>query len=377
MKKFGMAGTALLILLPFVAGQGSLAATTCWRFDVSESELPRHGVHGGVWLSDGRLALDDELNYQPLVYDLDDRTVRRIGPKEQPDLADGPHRVMGMVPAGDGVVATWYNEGRPFTGVKLLRLDSNLKPVRLYTWPEDWGDDSRPEISKGTGLPLLTVEISGTKDGLVALINFVDRKGFMRLTLPEGETETAVKQTGWWPELETELHPQVPFFVKILAVTSGEDGQAHALRFDGESPFIQRLVGDGERLKVFPALPGPMSELPAFTGMGDYARWWWATEKASFPTALYAEGPLLYVLMRVATDEGPEWTLHAVDPLEESLLHSVRLPTRAVHATLVSGPDPWALVEGVSFAVDEWRRPVGLLLRDSETIRSGGQLTCG
>ncbi len=141
----------------------------------------------------------------------------------------------------------------------------------------------------------------------------------------------------------------------------GENAAAYALRVD-EGPFIQRLVGRGERLKVFPDWPGPLPDLPPVSEMEHYPAWWKAVENASFPASLYAEGPHLYLMMRLAATDGSEWELHAIDPVAESLLHSVRLPTRAANVSLVPGPKYWALLEGSSYFEDEMRKPKRLLI---------------
>ncbi len=258
----------------------------------------------------------------------------------------------------------------------MFLVDPNLKPVTTYSWPQEWGDDIHFRDG-GSGRPTLVQEVEGAQDGLVAWLYFAkrDRDGIMRFALPAGDGDAAVTPTGFWPQMTTEAHPHVPLFPSRLAATAGENADVYALRVD-EGLFIQRLAGSGERLNVFPDWPGPMPDLPPLSQMEHYPQWWQAVENASFPASLYAEGPHLYVLIRLAAAGGPEWELHAVDPVAESLLHRVRLPTRATHISLVPGPRHWVLLEASSYFDEESRRPTRLLLLDAEAIRNGEELSC-
>ena len=364
--------TAWAVVLLALLASAPLAATSCRQFE--HSELPSIGGTDGAWLSSSRLALTDFGQHLFLVYDLDDNTVRGIDPSaEGPD----PLHVLDLTSARDGFVMAGINrdDARYSEGLFLLKLGPNLKPVTTYAWPQDWGEDIH--FHDGLGRPLIADEVVGTQDGLVSWFDFAnpERDGIMQFALPTDDGDPGLTPTGSWPELPAEAHPRVPLLPSRLAATTGEDAFAYALRVD-DKPFIQRLVGDGERLGVFPEWPGPLPSLPPVTSVAHYDAWWAAVERASFPGGLYAEGPLLYLLMRLAATGGPEWDLHAIDPVAESLVHSVRLPTRAAHIALVPGPRHWALIEGSSRSEDRQGKPKSLLLLDSESIRSGGKLSC-
>jgi len=186
-----------------------------------------------------------------------------------------------------------------------------------------------------------------------------------------------VTQTGFWQRTPAETYPRAPLLNPRLAATTGEHAAVHALRIEAGSFFIQRLEADGERLAAFPPWPHPAPSLPPVGTLANVPPWWAAVENASFPAGIYADGPLLYVLTRLAETGGPVWELHAVDPVGETLLHRVRLPTRAVHIALVPGPAHWALIENSRHIVDEHRQPKRMLLLDAEVIRTGGELSCG
>lgn len=361
----------LLVLLPVVSEP--LAATTCRQFNVPE--LPRIGGSDGAWLNPSRFALTNFDQHRFLVYDVNDNTVRGIDP-----TAEGPDElhVLDLTPARDGFVMAGINrdDSRFSEGLFFLQLGPDLKPVTKYAWPQDWGEDIHFHGDR-SGRPLIADEVVGTQDGLVSWFDFADPEldGVMQFALPTEDGDPVLTPTGSWPEMPTEAHPRVPLLPSRLAATTGDNAFAYALRV-AEKPFIQRLVGSGERLEVFPEWPGPLPSLPPVTAVAHYDAWWAAIERASFPAGLYAEGPHLYLLMRLAATDGPEWDLHAIDPLEESLLHSVRLPTRAAHIALVPGPKHWAVIEGSSRSEDFHRRPESLLLLDTEAIRDGGELVC-
>lgn len=362
---------AALVVLPFA--QDPLTAATCRQFPASE--LPSIGGTDGAWLSSSRFALTNFIQHQFLVYDLDSDTVRGIDPSaEGPD----PLHVLDLTSARDGFVmaAIHQDQSRTSEGLLFLLLGPDLKPVTTYSWPREWGDDVHFHDGS-SGRPQITDEVVGTEDGLVAWFNFADpeRDGIMQFALPTEGEDPVLVPTGFWPEVPTEAHPRVPLLPARLAATTGEDAASYALRV-GDKPFVQRLVGDGERLEVFPEWPGSLPSLPSVTTAADYTPWWLAIENASFAAGLYAEGPHLYLLMRTAAAAGPEWELHSIDPIAESLLHSVRLPTQAPHISLMPGSNHWVLIEGSSQAEDEYRRPKRLLVLDAEAIRNGGKLSC-
>jgi hypothetical protein len=364
----------LFVLLPSAASP--LAAETCRQ--VNTSEFPVVGGRSGVWLSSSQVALEDlgeEARF--LVYELNGDTVRSVVPEAK---GYDSLRILDVVPVGDGFWMGSQSPNRFVEGSFVLRLDPNLKPiseVSVFSWPREWGNDVHFH-GRGTGLPTRIDELEVTPDGFVAWLYFArdaKRDGAMRFTLPAGGRNARVTPVGFWRQMPTEAHPWMPLTPSRLAATGGENADAYALRVD-EEPFIQRLSGSGDRLSVFPDWPGPMPDLPPVSAMAHYPAWWKAVEKSSFPVGLYAEGPHLYVLVRLAATGGPEWELHAIDPVAESLLHSVRLPTRAAHVSLVPGPKHWALIEGSSYFEDEFRKPKRLLLLDAEAIRSGEELSC-
>jgi hypothetical protein len=318
--------------------------------------------------------LTDVEEHRFLVYDLNRDTVRGVEP-----VAEGhdPQQVLGLTAVRDGFVMAGLHrdQSRFREGSSVLWLDPNLKPATTFSWPEEWGEDTHFH-DEGSGLPTMVQEVDGLQDGFVASVFFANREGIMRFSLPAEGGNAVVTPTGFWPQMPTEAHPRVPLFPSRLATTAGESTAAYALRVDEGGPFIQRLAGAGERLKVFPGWPGPLPDLPPVSQMEHYAQWWKVVENASFPDSIYAEGPHLYILVRLAAADGPKWELHGVDPVAESLLHSIRLPTRAVHISLVPGPEHWALLEASSYSEDAIRRPKRLLLLDSEVIRNGGELSC-
>lgn len=366
------AAVLFLLLLPTTAPPSP--AETCRQLNAAELPLS-WGGSDGTWLTSSQLALTDFYRSRFLVYDVDRDDVRSIDPS-----AEGPNplHTLDLAAAGDGFVmpALPRDEARYSEGVFFLQLDRNLNPVRRYSWPEEWGDDTHFH-GESLGRPQVTSEVVGTQGGLVSWLDFADaeRDGIMQFALPTGSGDPVLKPTGFWQEMSTEEYPLVPRVSSRLAATTGENASAYALRIDDE-PFIQRLMGRGERLGVFPEWSGSMPRLPPVTSAAHRAPWWKAVEDASFPAGLYAQGPHLYLLMRLTAPGGPEWDLHAIDPIAESLLHRLRLPTRAAHVSLLPGTNHWGLIEGSSYSEDNRRRPERLLLLDAQAIRVGEALSC-
>ena len=350
----------------------ALAAATCRPVDTTE--LPRLGGPDGAWLTPSRLALLDFNRF--LVYDLDRDSVLAVDPSAEG--ADSLQPLdLTVIREGFAMIAT--DPANFSKGLLLQLLDLDLKPIRTYSWPPEWGDDVHYYGEDlGLGRPIVALEIIGTENGVVSWLSFANpkRTGIIDFALPaRNNGDSVLTPIGSWLEMPTESHALAPLLPARLVVTTGEYAAAYALRVDDE-PFIQRLTGEGERLRVFPKWPGPLPSLPPLVTSVDSGPWWAAVEEASFPAGLYAQGPHLYLLVRLAGTGGAKWDLHAIDPVAEVLLHRVRLPTRAVHVSLVPGPDHWALIEGSSHSEDEHRQPKRLLLLDSDSIRSGAELMC-
>jgi len=80
--------------------------------------------------------------------------------------------------------------------------------------------------------------------------------------------------------------------------------------------------------------------------------------------------------MRTAAEDGPFWDLHRIDPVEDSVVGRVRLPSRAPYVGLLPGPDYWLMEEAKSGLEDLFREPTGYFLLEAEAIREGRELSC-
>jgi hypothetical protein len=127
----------------------------------------------------------------------------------------------------------------------------------------------------------------------------------------------------------------------------------------GETGYII-LMGDGFRLyksekgqaelqemkalgTLFPPAKG-VPILPAFVHPEDYPLLMKEVEKASMPAGLYGWRGFLYVLSRQPQSGGTQWRLSKIDPVQDRILGTVILPSRANHLFAVPGSQ-WTFVE--------------------------------
>jgi hypothetical protein len=92
-----------------------------------------------------------------------------------------------------------------------------------------------------------------------------------------------------------------------------------------------------------PSLGNP-SLLDWRTGQG-YVDLMKGIEEQSMPVGLYGWNNSLYLLYRSPKDEGTRWELYNIDPARKNSTHSVELPIRANHVTVIPGPKTWAFIE--------------------------------
>lgn len=181
------------------------------------------------------------------------------------------------------------------------------------------------------------------------------------------------KRATWLAPASAEMYWNTPG--RRLAATGGSDPSVFALRFS-ESPFVQQLAPGDRRLESFPELPAALPTLPIGVGYEGLTAFYSALEAGSYPAGLYADQDSLYILMRNRSGDDTVWDLYRLDPQNDEIVSKVRLPTTAVHVSLLPGSRYWLLEESTSGLVDMFRPPIRLLLIDAAAIRAGEVSSC-
>lgn len=342
---------------------------TCLRFGAEE--LPRMGLIRGAWLDDTRFVLADFQRSRLLVYSTDEGFQRSI---------------LGLATSGASSftepieVARWADgllvADSTFRKQSLVALDRNLRPSKVLASSEPVGgpgEESAPEMHWRVGT---IQEMAALADSLYVLGSRGREGMIVKMTKEPSAASDGPRlsvREEWELSREEEVLAQLP--VHQLAVTSGETSAAFALRFDGGG-FIQRLGGGAtRRLSAFAATRTLPSQ-PANFGQRSHEAFYSMVEASGYFAGLYAEADMLYVLTKSVTEGGRLWELHQIDPDADVMVGSVRLPTTAVHVSLLPGPVHWVLEESSSTAVDLFRKPTRLLLLDSAAIRKREPITC-
>lgn len=340
------------------------------------TEFPLFGFMWGAWMDDERFVLTDHNQSRLLVYDTSKGRVRIVNGWESPSPDLNFSFSTDIQPWRGGFVIADAGLRGPY---RLLEMDASLRPVRVL-WESDvervddrWvGAEStniRDLLTLGDRLYLVAdrYEDSGQAERLYAEFGPVRHPGRRSGDLGE--------QAAWSSFGGRDSYQRHPPLLHQLAATTGRDASVFALVYS-ESPFIQKLRPAERRLAAFPALPAPLPELPPFRGPQEAPAFYSVLEASSYPAGLYADEDSLYILMRNMTGDEPVWDLYRLDPQNDEIVSKVRLPTTAVHVSLLPGSRYWVLEESSSGVENISRPPIRLLLLDAAAIRAGGSLSC-
>lgn len=343
---------------------------TCVRF--AADELPRLGFIRGAWLDDTRFVLADFKRSRLLVYSTEggfDRTVLGLGTSTTSSFSEP----IDVERWGEGVLVA----DSTFDRQSLVALDRDLKTSTVLTSSDssEHSETARHETHWRAGT---LQELSVLGDSVYLRGSFGPEGVVVEMAKDRttGSSPPHVVLREEWPlSLEEAVLHQVP--IRKLAVTGGPTAAAFMLRYGDDGGFIQRL-GPGPTTRRLSAFAGTktLPALPANHGRGSHEAYYALVEASSYFAGLYAEADSLYILAKTVTDDGLLWNLHQIDPDRDSVVGSVRLPTTAVHVSLLPGPVHWVLEESSSISVDSLRKPTRLLLLDSEAIRSSQPITC-
>ena len=336
------------------------------------TEFPLLGGIRGTWMDDERFVLADLHQSRLLVYSTSEGLERIVDGWESEDLELNFVSPTEIQPWENGYVLA---DGMTAQD-RLLALDADLRPIRVL-WESDvekgkdkWSGEDIFAISRLVGLrDRLYVQASRLTDGEHSEREYAEF-GAARQRNGRGEV---VRELAAWPGFEGERY----WYGSLhdLATTTGRGSAVFALRFSPVGPFVQELVGEGRRLEAFPDLPAPMPVLPRDGPEGRDA-FYAALEASSYPAGLFADEDSLYVLVRNATGGEPVWDLHRVDPELDEVIGKVRLPTNAVHVSLLPGRRYWVLEESSSGLEGFLRPPIRFLLLSSAAVRAGEVPSC-
>lgn len=343
---------------------------TCVRLD--EDELPRIGLVRGAWLDNTRFALADFQRSRLLVYSTDGGFQRSVIGFAATTGAPSFSEPIDVGRWGDGLLVA----DSTFLRQSLVVLDQDLRPSMVLAssgQASDPGEGSTPESDWRVGT-LLEMEIA--EDSVYLLGSRGREAMIVRATKDQAngsrDPQLVVREE-WALSQQEEILVQVP--MHHVAVTSGATAAAFTLRYD-DGGFIQRLEPSPTRRLVAFAGTRALPALPANFGQRSHESFYTLVEASSYFAGLYAEADKLYLLTKSVTEDGRLWELHQIDPDADVVVGSVRLPTTAVHVSLLPGPVHWVLEESSATSVDLFRKPTRLLLLDSAAIRSGESITC-
>lgn len=125
---------------------------------------------------------------------------------------------------------------------------------------------------------------------------------------------------------------------------------AYVLFLDGGSPGLylnRKGSSELEPMDALDELYGSKSApvLPSFVRPEDFPAVMRAVERSSMPVGLYGWSGSLYVLSRSPGKGGTNWVMAKVDPVQDRIVASFRIPTHANHLTVIPGPKEWAFLE--------------------------------
>lgn len=121
-------------------------------------------------------------------------------------------------------------------------------------------------------------------------------------------------------------------------------GHVYALTFDGR-PAIREL-DTGRSLGAFPVGFSEPPTLPGRAGPELIAQLYALLERSAVPVQLHGRGERLFLVTRHPTESGQtRWEIHRIDPGEDRLEATLRLPTTAPHLLIAPGSERWAVLE--------------------------------
>jgi len=293
-------------------------------------------------------------NNQLLVVDVIGRKLVEIS---RQGMADKVRAAIGEYVAGESVtrirpgVAGSGGQAQPlleFAGGRLLNLDRSLTPRTKIEMPTT-------ELRSGDRKLINLIDWVLSGDGK-QVIGYADLEGppqdgryryknaFVRFSLERPESFSIVHERLFPDDARMAMHLTYPLMASLgsTAYVALIDGQMRLWRFGPQDKELQALrlqaLPEHLRGKLAPILPNTME-------WGDFPRIMQDVSQAEIPAGLFAWENALFLLSRRFEKNERQWFLSKIDPIEEGLLWTVRVPSSADHLTVIPGPSEWAFLE--------------------------------
>jgi hypothetical protein len=235
-----------------------------------------------------------------------------------------------------------------FAGGKLLDLDWSLTPRRSF-------EMSTTKLRSGDRQVIDLVDWILSGDGK-EIIGYAELEGpvkegrhrwknaFVRFPLDSPDSLSITRERLFPDNASMGMHLTYPLMASIgsSAYVALIDGQMRLWRFGPQDKELQPLP-----LRALPEhLQGKLAPiLPSTMRWEDFPDIMESVAQAEMPAGLFAWESTLYLLSRRFENNQRQWFLSRIDPVEEELLWTVRVPSSAHHLTVIPGPVEWAFLE--------------------------------
>jgi hypothetical protein len=323
-KRKSVLSSVVLLLL---ASKGPLlAAETCSRYAM---DPPPGWANSGAWTADGKtLLLADSLKKRILQFSRDG--------KFEGDLPGPINSALGSI-----APRTIRQQGDKFfieiTGNRVLTLDQSYH-VRGKQAVEGTG------VKNGIGLHgMFLWQPVGSDLITLSDLQTPDQRwqsAFVRFPLGDPSKFEILHQVSFMDPSKVFYRLGYPYTASL-----GEDGYILLMENNMGIYRSRKGVNGLEPLSAFPEGVGQSPILPAFITQEDFPPVMRKVEKSKMPAGLYGWDRFLYMLVREPARDGTRWTIFKIDPRQDRIVDSTRIPTRANHLTIIPGPASWAVLE--------------------------------
>jgi hypothetical protein len=148
--------------------------------------------------------------------------------------------------------------------------------------------------------------------------------------------------------------PDNDFYSLNLDYIATTEDAGYFLDFGSEASIIRVSEFNKFRATRLLAFPPEFRAVPRFSvhpnGRQQMKMIYEQMEASTMPVGLYSDDGFLFLLTRsVGANQVTNWDLHKIDPRQDSLSGTVRLPTHAKHLALVPTSSHWLLFEKGEF----------------------------
>lgn len=233
------------------------------------------------------------------------------------------------------------------TGGRLLEVDRSLTPRRKVEMATAGLQSNGTQLANlldwvvvGNGEVFGYADLSAGDAGKRA--NW--RNGFVRFNPQRPESFRVFRESLFPGDERTWMMLTYPLMTSLGSTV-------YVVRIDHNQMGLWRLGPNDSDLQPMNALPqhlranrlAPM--LPSFGNIEEYPRTMKAVERANMIAGLFAWDNALFVLSRAVEEGQRRWYLTKVDPIEDEVLWTVRVPGSAHHMMVIPGDQEWAFFE--------------------------------